>query len=136
MAADERLGEAFSLRWRSRGYLGAERCHQLIVFGAFYLQHLKMRSITIHLDRFSRFCKHWRLREIWEDYGQRGRRCAGYLIGEASALHLDGIYAIDALVIAIDIELALVHLQKSPFNLEVLAVFTTRDKKEKCEKKK
>ena len=136
MSVDKRLGEAFNLRRRSRGYLGTERRHQLIVFRAFYLQHLKMGSVTVHLDRFARRCEHWGLREIGEDYGQRRWRRAWYLIGETPTLHLDGVYAVDSLVIAIDVKLALVHLQEPPFNLEVLAVLTTRDEKEKREKEK
>ena len=136
MVVDEHLDITLNLRRRGRGNMLTERCHQLVVLRAFYLQHLQVGGVAVHLDLLARLGEHRRLREIGEDDSQRRWRGARYLIGEASTLNLYGVYAIDTLVIAVDIKLALVHLQEAPFNLEVLAVLTTRDEDEKSEKEK
>lgn len=113
------------LRRRGTGDLTAEGRHQLIILRAFDLQHLQVRSIAVNFSSLSRFCEDWRLGEVREDERQGDGRLAWHLKGETATLHFDRVDAVDARIIAVDIELTLVHLQQTAFYLEVFAIFTT-----------
>ena len=89
--------------------LQAEARHQLVFFRAFHLNLLQVGGIALDVDAGAGGAYDGDLGIVGEDEYEGGGGVEGPLIGEASALHADGVEFADAAVGAVNIELTLVE---------------------------
>ena len=107
-------------------YLFAKLIHQLVVLGALDGEFLQMRSVALDVHALSGLCKDGLLSVVrkHDDKCLRGIALGG--VRESSSLHLNGVKSAHGSIGAVHVELTLIDVEQSAFELEVATVGAAR----------